>query len=186
MTLKKDANGNYVLTPNRMGFEAVPFGGAVAVDLTADGNSIGLDAPLEFGAGSCLVVAGYAATLEALALVPAHRAGLVTKGEIARAATGAAWSEVKSKSAYLIACACVVAVLPGTIPFFGFASFIGGSVMAYKIVRAFGAALSDEQLSNIKAAAGKAGVDIPGVTDRSSKAAPDVWSDDVEPLPTFA
>ena len=176
MALQKNDDGSYSIAPRKPGFEAVPFGGITAVDLTGDGNSIGLDGGLEFSAGGALVLATYAATLEVLALVPAYRSGLVSKSEMATAAGSAAWKHTKDKAAYIIAAAIVVSVLPGTMPLFAIASVVGGGFMAVKLCRAFGDALSTEQLETLKKAAADVSVSIPGITDRKSSTDDDFGS----------
>ena len=168
MTLQKNADGTYSIAPRKAGFEAVPFGGIAALDLTGDGNSIGLDGGLEFSAGGALVLAAYAATLEILALVPAYRSGLVSKSEMATAAGSAAWKHTKDKAAYVIGAAIVVSVLPGTMPLFAIASVIGGGFCLVKLFKAFGDALSKEQLETLKKAAADVSVSIPGITDRKT------------------
>ena len=166
--LIKDQDGNYIIAPRRPGYEAVPLSGVVGFDLNGDGNTIGLDGPLEYGFGGSVVVAAYAGIMEALELIPAHRAGLITKRELGQQALAAAWKETKNKAAYVIVCAVVVSLLPGTGPLFAVAGILGAGVMSWRLVRQFADALSDEQLNAIKKAASDVVVKIPGLTDKEA------------------
>ena len=164
--LIKDQDGNYIIKPSRPGYEAVPLTGVVGFDLNGDGNTVGLDGPLEFGFGGSIVVAAYAGTMEAINLIPAHRAGLISKRELGQQALGAAWKETKNKAAYVIVCAVIVSLLPGTGPLFAVAGLLGGGLMAYRLCRQFAEALSDEQLAAMKKACADSDVEIPGITDK--------------------
>lgn len=165
----------------------MPLTGVVGFDLNADGNTIGLDAPLEYGFGGSVVVAAYAGIMEALELLPAHRAGLLTKRELGKQALAAAWKETKNKAAYVIVCAVIVSLLPGTGPLFAVAGILGAGIMSWRLVRQFADALSDEQLEAIKKAAADVDVNIPGLTDKEVPATGTaVGYDEVDPAPTFA
>ena len=166
MPLEKNSDGDYVIKRTKPGYEAVPTGGAIGIDLTGDGNSFGWDGPLEYGFGGSIVVAAYSGILEALNLLPAHRAGLITRKELVEQSLSAAWSETKNKGAYVVVCAVIVTLLPGTAPLFGIASLVGGGVMAWRLVKTFANSLSAEQLETLKNAAAANGVEIPGITDR--------------------
>ena len=186
--LIKDQDGNYIIAPRRPGYEAVPLTGVVGIDLSGDGNTLGLDAPLEYGFGGSVVVAAYAGIMEALELVPAYRAGLITKRELGQQALAAAWKETKNKAAYVIVCAVVVSLLPGTGPLFAVAGLLGAGVMSWRLVRQFADALSDEQLNAIKKAASDVDVKIPGLTDKETSPATGTAAgyDEVDPLPNPA
>ena len=162
----KNENGDLVIAQNKPGYEATPFGGVLGFDLNADGNSIGWDGPLELGFGGSLVVAGYGGVMEALNLLPAHRAGLITKRELAMASLHAAWDETKDKAAVILVGAIIVSILPGTAGIFALAGVIGGGIMSVRLIKQFANALSAEQLEAIKTAAAKADVSIPGITDK--------------------
>ena len=182
--LIKDQDGNYLIAPRKPGFEAVPLAGVIGFDLNGDGNSIGLDGPLEYGFGGSVVVAAFAGIMEALELIPAHRAGLITKRELGQQALAAAWKETKNKAAYVIVCAVVVTLLPGTGPLFAVAGILGAGVMSWKLVRQFADALSDEQLNAIKKAASEVDVSIPGLTDKeASTTGTAAGYDECDPLP---
>ena len=106
--------------------------------------------------------------MEALELLPAHRAGIITKRELGQQALAAAWKETKNKAAYVTVCAVIVSLLPGTGPLFAVAGILGAGVMSWRLVRQFADALSDEQLNAIKKAASDVDVNIPGLTDKQA------------------
>ena len=162
----KNADGSYTIKPDKPGFEAVPLTGVVGVDLSGDGNTIGLDGPLEYGFGGSVVVAAYAGIMKALELVPAYRAGQLSRRALVHEALAAAWQETKDKAAYVIVSAVIISLLPGTGPIFALASVVDAGVMSWRLVKMFATALSDEQLTAIKTAAAKADVTIPGITDK--------------------
>lgn len=185
----KNENGDLVIAQNKPGYEATPFGGVLGFDLNADGNSVGWDGPLELGFGGSLVVAGYGGVMEALNLLPAYRAGLITKRELAMASLHAAWGETKDKAAVILVGAIIVSILPGTAPIFALAGVIGGGIMSVRLIKQFAAALSDEQLADIKAAASKSGVVIPGLTDKqtptdNTNRGTAAGYDEIDPIPS--
>ena len=186
MPLFKNEDGDYVFKPRTPGFESVAATGAVPIDLTGNGSSLGLDAGLEFGTGGAVTVAVYAGLMRYLELLPAHRAGEIQGGHrtLIREAAIAAWDETKDKAAYVLAISVVIAVLPGTAGFFALAGFLGLGVAGYRLVRQFYAALSDEQVDALKTAAARAGVTMKGLDEVNARNQQDESGDD--PLPSLA
>ena len=135
----KNADGSYTIKPDKPGFEAVPLTGVVGVDLSGDGNTIGLDGPFEYGFGGSVVVAAYAGIMKALELVPAYRAGQLSRRALVHEALAAAWQETKDKAAYVIVSAVIISLLPGTGPIFALASVVGAGVMSWRLVKMFAA-----------------------------------------------
>lgn len=186
MPLFKNEDGEYVIRPREPGFEAVAATGAVPIDLTGDGTSIGFDAGVEFGAGGALTVAIYAGVMRYLELVPAHRAGQIEGGQrtLLREAGTAAWDATKDKAAYVLAISICIAALPGTAGFFGLVGALGLGVAGFRLVRQFYAALSQEQLDAMKEAAARAGVNLKGIDEVNARNQQDETGD--EPLPSLA
>lgn len=160
MPMFKQADGTYVIKPREPGYEAVATTGAVPIDLTANGNSLGLEAPLEFGFGGSLSIAIYAGLMRYLELVPAIRAEQVTQQQACKEAAEAAWNETKNKAIYCLAIAVIIGVLPGTAGFLTIAGFIGFGFCAVRLTKQFYAALSEEQIEALKNAAIKADVKL--------------------------
>ena len=86
MPMFKQEDGTYLIKPRQPGHEAAVTTGAVPIDLTANGNSLGLEAPFEYGFGGSLSIAIYAGLMRYLELVPAIRAKQVTQQEACKEA----------------------------------------------------------------------------------------------------
>ena len=171
MPMFKQADGTYVIKPREPGFEAVATTGAVPVDLTADGNSFGFDAPLEYGFGCALSVAIYAGLMRYLELVPAVRANQMTQRQACTEAAGAAWKETKDKAAYVLAVAAIIAILPGTAGLFAVAGLVGFGFCGVRLTKQFWAALSDEQRDALIATAKAADVELAGLNQPTPQTA---------------
>lgn len=163
MPLQKQDDGTYVIKPRNPGFEGVATTGLLPIDLTADGNSIGFDAPLEYGTGGALSVAIYAGLMRYLELVPAIRAGQLTQRAACKEAAAAAWKETKDKAAYVLAIAVIIAILPGTAGLFAVAGVVGFGFMTVRLTKQFWAAMSDEQRDALRNAAAAADVKLAGL-----------------------
>lgn len=160
MPMFKQEDGTYIIKPRQPGYEAVATTGAVPLDLTGSGESLGLDAPLEYGFGGSLSIAIYAGLMRYLELVPAIRANQMTQQQACKEAAQAAWSETKSKAVYCLAIAVIIGILPGTAGFFAIAGFVGFGFCAVRLTKQFYAALSEEQIEALKNAALKADVKL--------------------------
>lgn len=168
MPMFKQADGTYVIKPRESGYEAVATTGAVPVDLTADGNSFGFDAPLEYGFGGALCIAIYAGLTRYIELVPAVRAEQMTQRQACIEAASAAWAETKDKAAYVLAIATIIAILPGTAALFSVAGLVGFSFMGVHITKQFWTALSDQQRDALIATAKAADVELSGLTNTAA------------------
>ena len=166
MPLIKQEDGTYILEPRRPGLEAVATTGAVPIDLTGSGESLGFDAPLEYGFGGSLTIAIYSGLMRYLELVPAIRASQMTQREALKEAGLAAWSETKNKAAYCLAIAVVIAILPGTASAFAIAGFVGFGFCTVRLTKQFYSALSNEQRDALKESARKLNVNLNGITDQ--------------------
>ena len=160
MPMFKQEDGTYIIKPRQPGYEAVATTGAVPLDLTGSGESLGLDAPLEYGFGGSLSIAIYAGLMRYLELVPAIRANQMTQQQACKEAAQAAWSETKSKAVYCLAIAVIIGILPGTAGFFAITGFVGLGFCAVRLTKQFYSALSEEQIEALKNAALKADVKL--------------------------
>lgn len=160
MPMFKQEDGTYIIKPRQPGYEAVATTGAVPLDLTGSGESLGLDAPLEYGFGGSLSIAIYAGLMRYLELVPAIRANQMTQQQACKEAAQAAWSETKSKVVYCLAIAVIIGILPGTAGFFAITGFVGLGVCAVRLTKQFYSALSEEQIEALKNAALNADVKL--------------------------
>lgn len=160
MPMFKQEDGTYLIKPRQPGYEAAVTTGAVPIDLTANGNSLGLEAPFEYGFGGSLSIAIYAGLMRYLELVPAIRAKQVNQQEACKEAAEAAWNETKNKAVYCLAIAVIIGILPGTAGFLTIAGFVGIGFCAVRLTKQFYAALSEEQIEALKKAALKADVQL--------------------------
>ena len=160
MPMFKQEDGNYVIKPSKPGYEAIATTGAVPLDLTGSGESLGFDAPLEYGFGGSLSIAIYAGLMRYLELVPAIRAEQMTQQAACKEAAEAAWNETKNKAVYCLAIAVVIAILPGTAGFFAITGFVGFGFCAVRLTKQFYSALSEEQIEALKNAAMKADIKL--------------------------
>lgn len=170
MPLQKQSDGTYVLKPRTPGYEGVATTGAVPIDLTGSGESLGFDAPLEYGFGGSLTVAIYAGLMRYLELLPAVRADQMTQQQACREAAAAAWEDTKNKAAYCLAIAVIIAILPGTAGLFAVAGVVGLGFMSVRLTKQFWSALSNEQRDALKAAANAADVKLSGLDEPVSPA----------------
>lgn len=160
MPMFKQDDGSYVIKPMKPSYEAVATTGALPIDLTGSGESLGFDAPLEYGFGGSLSIAIYAGLVRYLELVPAIRAEQVTQQEACKEAAQAAWDETKNKAIYCLAIAVIIAILPGTAGFFTIAGFFGFGLCAVRLTKQFYTALSEEQIVALKNVALKADIKL--------------------------
>ena len=172
MPLIKQPDGTYILKPRRPGLEAVATTGAIPIDLTGSGESLGFDAPLEYGFGGSLTVAIYSGLMRYLELVPAIRGEQMTQREALKEAGLAAWAETKNKAAYCLAIAVVIAILPGTASVLAVAGFVGFGFCTVRLTKQFYAALSNEQRDALKESASKLNVKLKGITEEDASTAP--------------
>ena len=168
----KQEDGTYIIKPRQPGYEAVATTGAVPLDLTDSGESLGLDAPLEYGFGGSLSIAIYAGLMRYLELVPAIRANQMTQQQACKEAAQAAWSETKSKVVYCLAIAVIIGILPGTASVLAFSGFVGFGFCTVRLTKQFYAALSNEQRDKLKESASKLNVKLKCITDNDASTAP--------------
>ena len=160
MPMFKQDDGSYVIKPREPGYESVATTGAVPLDLSGSGESLGFDTALEYGFGGSLSIAIYAGLMRYLELVPAIRAKQVTQQEACKEAAQAAWDETKNKAVYCLAIAVIIAILPGTAGFLTIAGFVGIGFCAVRLTKQFYSALSEQQIKALKDAALKADVQL--------------------------
>ncbi len=191
MTNIQDNGDSFTIKRHKPGYEALPIGGVLPIDLTGDGNSFGADAVGEIGASGLLTYATYGALMTYLDLEPAVRVGHITRQEQYKMALRAAWSACKDNGIKVCVLAIMLALLPGLGPVVGFTAIFGVGVMSVRLVKAFHRALSPEMRDNLKNACDKAGVEITGITDAvksvGSKATGAINLDNTdEPLPSYS
>lgn len=167
-SFQKNASGNfeYVPTTKRTaGFEGVSAAAFDGPDLNLDGNGLGLDGAAEASLSGAVIAAAYSGLMKFLELEVLVKAGGLSRREQLMAAKDAAWQYSKSKAVYIILIASVLAFLPGIAPLAAVAGVLGGSAMAYKLVRQFYAALDPSQLAELRESAANAGIDLKGMPE---------------------
>jgi len=166
------------------GWETATLGATLPVDLNADGNSLGWDAPFEMGSTSVFVYSIFSAVLTALQLEPLVRSGALTRQAQASAMWSSAGDAVKNNWVKFVAISVVVSLLPGLGGVLSVATIFSSFFMLEKLTRAFWCALSVEQKDQLSKAVKDAGVSMPkGMGDDPTKANDET---NTEPLPNFA
>ena len=160
MPMFKQNDGSFVIKPRRPGLDAVSSTGAIPIDITGSGESLGFDAPLEYGFGGSLSIAIYAGLMCYLELVPAIRAGQLTQQAACKEAAESAWNETKNKAVYCIAIGVLITILPTAASFLAIAGFVGLGFCTVRLAKQFYAALSEDQLQALKEAALKADIKL--------------------------
>jgi len=93
------------------------------------------------------------------------KAGGLSRREQLMAAKDAAWSYSKGKAVYIILIGAVLAFLPGLAQLAAVLGVVGGSAMAYRLVRQFYAALDPAQLQELRESAANAGIELKGMPE---------------------
>ncbi|QNI53349.1 hypothetical protein SynBIOSE41_00817 [Synechococcus sp. BIOS-E4-1] len=165
MTLQKNHNGEYVISPRKAGPEAAAFGTGFAPDINADGSMLGFDGLVEGTSGGLITYAIYTAVLTFLDTEKSVKSGQLTRDEQREIVLDRTWECTKGAVPTVIIISCLLAVFP----FLGWPAFlaglIGGGVMATRITRAVFDALSEEQRQTLVTKAKEAEVTIKGLTD---------------------
>ena len=161
MSISKNSDGSYSVSPRKPGAEAAAFGAGFAPDLNGDGGFSGLEGGVEVTSGGLLSYAIYTAVMTTLDTVPAVRAGVITRAEQREIILDRTWEVSKGAVPTVVIIGAVLALCPWLAPVAGLAGFIGGSVMTVRLVRAGWDALSDEQKAAIQSRADEVGVEMP-------------------------
>lgn len=167
-SFQKNSSGafEYVPTTKRTaGFEGLAITGLGGPDLNLDGNGLGLDGAAEGSLSGAVIAAAYSGLMKFLELEVLVKAGGLSRREQLMAAKDAAWQHSKGKAVYIILIASVLAFLPGLAPLAAVACVLGGSAMAYKLVRQFYAALDPSQLAELRESAANAGIELKGMPE---------------------
>ena len=188
MSLKQNSDGSFTFTPDtkKIGVEDIPLGGCLPIDLTGDGTSIGMMGGLEYTTGGVLSLGLYAALHKFLTLEVARKAGLCDRAYQLRMTREAAWENCKDKAVYVIVLGLLAALFPGLGGILAVAGLVGGGFITYRLGSAVFACLDEQQIAELRDAANKAGMSVPGLNDAANERGSAAGYDETDPLPQGA
>ena len=166
--LSKNDNGDYIISPKTAGPEAAAFGAGFAPDLEVTEAIPGIELGSEVATGSLLSYTIYTAVLTTLDTVKDVKAGRITKAEQREIILDRTWQSAKGAVPIAVILGCLLLLFPWLTPVAGLAGWVGGGVMAVRLVRSALSALDEEQIKTIKVKAQEVGVEVPGITSPAS------------------
>ena len=161
MSIQRNSDGSYTITPRKPGVEAAAFGAGFAPDLGEPGALNGIETAGEVATGGFLSYAIYSAVMAALETTPARRAGEITAAEQREVIMNRAWDATKSSVPTVLILAAVLGICPWLGGVAAIGGFVGGTVMTVRLVRTGWEALSEDQRQAITVKATEVGVSMP-------------------------
>ena len=184
--MTKNADGSYRLEPKEPGFEALAAAPLFAPDLGGDPSFGFIESATEISTGGFLTYSLYSAILAGLDTVEMRRSGVMSAEEQRTYILDRTWQSTKSSVPKVLILAAVLALCPwlGGIAIVG--SVIGSGFMLTRITRSAIAALSAEQVENLRTKAASVGVTIPGLDTDVSVTSTAAGYTEVDPEPSLA